>query len=756
MKKPCSNLLPEDFQNSGKMDLFAGSEPRKFISFHLDKEHNDQPSSSGYADNQDLHGPDAAQQNEQVPPTSTELEEELPEIQSPEIENVLQGNLVIDVGSNEPEPEMSTSAAVPIVDVQREEAVESQTAMETDSKLQLMEIDEIVVGNPVEPTSGQTNEASGADAFPESSSSQKSCQTYFTRRMEELGGEEYSLPVQEVTILVAKESSTEALPLNPGLNRPTFESFVTVAPPTVAYLDSDHNYVIDPRLRLGRVSPNKPKISVEPGRSLTPPDVPVEARHDLVNEEDEVFATESSVSNAETECRESHISGNDTSVRSDVTSFGAARSTLAEALLPPPGVPRDSFDISSGSEAEETTFGQNVEDSRVHRLCKTSRAIINHYFREAATVELPRGHATLVLNADQVQSILRVVADESARASYAMMEDIIERARRLNLSSDTTNRYGPADPFGRRVTPSSEVDGFSDRETDRAGSSTSGALRSDDDSNSIGYRYERTPPSLIAISRPPQRYDTSHMDPSSSEPHLQVASPGAQTLASLKEEALRDQQSKGRKPKIPRKPCTQRRRVTRSCKIMKEEYFEGMAWTRTFVSGPVDPKWNKYKFYCQICKGNVSIYGKGAREILRHYSTDKHLRKDQRWRYEHLSTIDPHTKAVQHQVRGKDGKILTPYQLEQELKYFIDAELVDIGEKLPFYHEFMAGAQHMTSSPDNRARVTISILGHYLPTFGDIRALRGLWKDIGVVVNHQALFKDFNWGKERLSVSILL
>ena len=369
---------------------------------------------------------------------------------------------------------------------------------------------------------------------------------------------------------------------------------------------------------------------------------------------------------------------------------------------------------------------------------------------------MPRGHATLVLNADQVQSILRVVADESARASYAMMEDIIERARRLNLSSNISNRYGPADPFGSRVTPCSEVDGLSDRETDGAGSSNNGALRSDNDSSSIGYRYERTPPSLSAISRPPQRYDISRVDPSSSEPHQQVASPGAQTLASLKEEALKDQQSKGRKPKNSRKPSTQRRRVTRSCKIMKEEYFEGMAWTRTFVSGPVDPKWNKYKFYCQICKGNVSIYGKGAREILRHYSTDKHLRKDQRWRYEHLSTIDPLTKAVQHQVRGRDGKILTPYQLEQELKHFIDAELVDIGEKLPFYHEFMAGAQHMASSSDNRARVQISILGHYLPTFGDIRALRGLWKDIGVVVNHQALFKDFNWGKERLSVSILL
>ena len=173
-------------------------------------------------------------------------------------------------------------------------------------------------------------------------------------------------------------------------------------------------------------------------------------------------------------------------------------------------------------------------------------------------------------------------------------------------------------------------------------------------------------------------------DLASPEPQQLADSPGAQTLAALKEEARKDPPSKGRKSKIPSKPRTTRRKVTRSCQIMKEEYFEGMAWTRTFVSGPVDPKWNRYKFYCQICKGNVSIYGKVAREILRHYATEKHLRKDQRWRYEHLSTVDPLTKIVQHQVRGRDGKVLTPYQLELELPHFIGAELVDIGEKLPF------------------------------------------------------------------------
>ena len=187
---------------------------------------------------------------------------------------------------------------------------------------------------------------------------------------------------------------------------------------------------------------------------------------------------------------------------------------------------------------------------------------------------------------------------------------------------------------------------------------------------------------------------------------------------------------------------------------MKEAYFRGLEWTRTFVSGPVDPKWNKYKFYCQICKANISIYSKGAREILRHHWTEKHLRKDQRWRYEYLSKLDPCTNTRIPQVRGKDGKLLTPYELAIELPRFKDVELVDIGEKLPFYDEYMAGADHMSSSSENRARIQISVLGRFLPNYGDIDILQSFWRDIGVVVNHQALFTDFNWTKERLTVSI--
>ena len=76
-------------------------------------------------------------------------------------------------------------------------------------------------------------------------------------------------------------------------------------------------------------------------------------------------------------------------------------------------------------------------------------------------------------------------------------------------------------------------------------------------------------------------------------------------------------------------PARKRRRMLcKPSKVMKDAYFEGIQWTRTFVSMPLDPIHNRYKFYCQICKANVSIYSKEVRENLRHYKTEGHLRRD--------------------------------------------------------------------------------------------------------------------------------
>ena len=77
------------------------------------------------------------------------------------------------------------------------------------------------------------------------------------------------------------------------------------------------------------------------------------------------------------------------------------------------------------------------------------------------------------------------------------------------------------------------------------------------------------------------------------------------------------------------------------------------------------------------------MYGRGVKEILRHHATERHSRRDQRWRY-HLQEDDSVTKVVTHQVRGCDRKILTPYQLELEFPDRWDVEFVEIGESCLF------------------------------------------------------------------------
>ena len=75
----------------------------------------------------------------------------------------------------------------------------------------------------------------------------------------------------------------------------------------------------------------------------------------------------------------------------------------------------------------------------------------------------------------------------------------------------------------------------------------------------------------------------------------------------------------------------------------------------------------------------ISIRVKGNIEILRHHRSEKHLRRDQRWPYEHLKSVDPITQKTQHRVRRRNGKILTKIEVTKEILKIIPVEPVDFG-----------------------------------------------------------------------------
>ena len=275
---------------------------------------------------------------------------------------------------------------------------------------------------------------------------------------------------------------------------------------------------------------------------------------------------------------------------------------------------------------------------------------------------------------------------------------------------------------------------------------TSGALSSEDDFVINSQRTARE----LDLAPPPSPFSQSTSSTAEPSTSHQVPSPGFcatdyEPLATLT----------GDQVPVSSPPRKRRRLPGRNGKIMKEAYFKGIQWTRTFVTGPLDPEHNKHKFYCQRCKTNVSIFSMRAREIVRHFQCESHFRKDQRWRFEQLKKKDKITGCEVHEVRGKKCHVLTPLELEREKPFFMNAPLVERGCSYPFFEDYMAGLGSITGQEEDRLCVQISMVAVFAPRCGDLHVLESLWSQIGTVTNYQSLFSPYDWGSTTLTVGII-
>ena len=202
----------------------------------------------------------------------------------------------------------------------------------------------------------------------------------------------------------------------------------------------------------------------------------------------------------------------------------------------------DSTDDSDDT-SEATAEDPPAQTTGLTALSISSREIIRKYFSETKPIFLPQGHPTIALTPDQIGHILRIVADESVKASFEMMDCIIRRAGELNLNSDRTLRApNKASAIGLDPEASDvETEVGSTRTAATRYSEVSDVCPADDENNSIGYTYEYPPSasSEVHINKPPL--------PGCSRSDLEAAgtsagpdSPGAQTLAELKREVARE------------------------------------------------------------------------------------------------------------------------------------------------------------------------------------------------------------------------
>ena len=465
-------------------------------------------------------------------------------------------------------------------------------------------------------------------------------------QLEEAAAREFT----EVTETADRESVSELLVITPSAQLPESIELPEPSSPVVVFLDSPRQIIDNPEpensepaeKRARSASPSGSSTAEAALRGNMPVGVTEGSQKRPAIVDKHVTIQQPTTNHSDSEY--GHISGGE--------SEQGVGSTLTDALHP--GARRTPPDTSE-QDSDDTAIQPPV-GPRPLSLGGRSSALIKECFAQNGSFRLPPGNPAVVFTGGQINNVLRVVADETARASYDMLETLIYRAIQLSLTTEpvgkATNRKGSARRGSSVVTSWGR-----DLDSSSGGcSDTSGALRSDDGFASIGCSYEHSDPEVIA--EPPlvsSKPGCSRIDLESPVGSLNADCPVAQTLAALRDEAIQDRQQRSRDPKerfVPAqgKGSSKRRKISRTSKVMKEAYFKGMEWTRIFVSGPIDPNWNKHKFFCQICKANISIHWKGVREILRHHASEKHLRRDQHWRYEYLYKIDPYTKARIPQV----------------------------------------------------------------------------------------------------------
>ena len=164
----------------------------------------------------------------------------------------------------------------------------------------------------------------------------------------------------------------------------------------------------------------------------------------------------------------------------DTGTGSMARSTLAQALYSPSKPGNVSLPQTS---SQDTSDPLPPEPRGPNPLSSTSRLIIKQCFEETNPTYLSPGHMTVAFNQDQISSILRIVADESARASYEMLHSVVVRASRLSLHSPrgtTSRKHTQEGPH-----PGTDTDVGSDSVMtyDTRGADSSPGFTSDPESN---------------------------------------------------------------------------------------------------------------------------------------------------------------------------------------------------------------------------------------------------------------------------------
>ena len=440
-------------------------------------------------------------------------------------------------------------------------------------------------------------------------------------------------------------------------------------------------------------------------------------------------------------------------------------------------IPFDNIELSSdGCEDLETTThdpGQpgtsrsrsQLPDGFIRDLSGRSRATLKQYFEAEDPYTFPVGQRVVAFTEPQIYHILRVLTNEAIDMTCTTMERMVIGAVAGTPATvpSRTNKF-LIRTRASTSKPSEETGSSSEGLVTEQGSGSEdhrGASLlqdvsdipnlDDSDCSTEMALIEQTLRRTTFEFAPPIQRKGQPQDPLGEGTESAEKSSLDITLSEVRDQLP----ARSSRQRVSTSRSTRTKGVRRRGVPMREEFFSKIGWTRSFISGPADPLHNPYMVWCHMCKKNFSIKTKGTVEILRHHRSEKHLRRDQRWRYEHLKTTDQVTGKIHHRVRGRNGKILSKIELAREFPTFKHVELIDVGERFPFYEDYLKGNTSALVDPQSRAKTQICLAGDFIQSLGDLYALRKLWASAGSFTEYQTSFQDFDWSEEHVMVSSL-
>ena len=166
-----------------------------------------------------------------------------------------------------------------------------------------------------------------------------------------------------------------------------------------------------------------------------------------------------------------------------------------------------------------------------------------------------------------------------------------------------------------------------------------------------------------------------------------------------------------------------------------------------FATGPQNKERDPHRWWCRVCRVELSLKTRGALELLSHYRTDTHLTKEHRIRLEipGMTLYDKQERALlglELQEAKRAARVAHPIVPQ------LDGCRLLVGqERLPDLTS--------NSSPSEDVLAQIGLLEHGLRHGGHVSILIGIWEDMVKLSPNNSQSSIYNWSNHRLFVSII-